>query len=106
SLHCNYYDNVASGTEVIYFHDDQKGKQAAEVLLRHLVNHLGLADRGLIPRKEGELGFHVLSQTNAPYVIAEPFFISNDQDLARAQEDLEGLARAYAKAIEEIAEMI
>ncbi|UCH97871.1 MAG: N-acetylmuramoyl-L-alanine amidase, partial [Candidatus Aminicenantes bacterium] len=27
SLHCNYYDNVQSGTEVIYFQDDQEGKQ-------------------------------------------------------------------------------
>jgi hypothetical protein len=39
-------------------------------------------------------------------VITEPFFISNDQDLTRAQEDLEGLAQAYADAIDKIAEII
>ncbi|NIM17601.1 MAG: hypothetical protein GTO45_36770 [Candidatus Aminicenantes bacterium] len=106
SLHCNAYDNVASGTEVLYCHISEKGKEAAEILLRHLVEHLGLRNRGIIPRKEGELGYGVLCLTNAPAVIAEPFFISNDSDLARAMEDLDGLAQAYASAIDEIAEMI
>lgn len=106
SLHCNYYDSVVSGTEVLYCYDDLKGKEIAGILLQHLVQHLGLRNRGLVPRREGELGYHVLCNTNAPSVIAEPFFISNDQDLARAQEDLEGLVQAYADAIDKIAEMI
>lgn len=106
SLHCNYYDSVVSGTEVLYCYEDYKGKEMAGILLQHLVEHLGLRNRGLVPRREGELGYHVLCNTNAPCVIAEPFFISNDQDLAHAQEDLEGLAQAYANAIDKIAEII
>lgn len=106
SLHCNSYDSIVSGTEVLYCFDDLKGKEMAGILLQHLVEHLGLRNRGLVPRREGELGYHILCNPNAPCVIAEPFFISNDQDLARAQEDLEGLAQAYADAIDKIAEMI
>jgi hypothetical protein len=30
-----------------------------------------------------------------------PFFINNNSNLARAQEDLDGLAAAYAAAIDE-----
>lgn len=106
SLHCNYFDSVVSGTEVLYCHDDHKGKEMAGILLQHLVEHLGLRNRGIVPRRQGELGYHVLCSTNAPCVIAEPFFISNDQDLARVQEDLEGLAQVYTDAINKIAEMI
>ena len=106
NLHCNYFDSVLSGTEVLYCYEDYKGKEIAEILLQHLVEHLGLRNRGLVPRREGELGYHILCNPNAPTVIAEPFFISNDQDLIRAQEDLEGLAQAYADAIDKIAEMI
>jgi N-acetylmuramoyl-L-alanine amidase len=106
SLHCNAFDNIASGTEVLYCHCSEKGKNLAVILLNHLVKHLDLRNRGIVPRKEGELGYNILCKTNAPCVIAEPFFISNDSDLARAQSDLDGLAIAYAKAIEEIARVI
>ena len=44
--------------------------------------------------------------THAPCVIAEPFFIDNDEDLARAREDPDGLALAYARAIDKITEMV
>jgi N-acetylmuramoyl-L-alanine amidase len=106
SLHCNSYDSAASGTEVLYCRSSGKGKEIAGILLRHLVEHLGLQNRGIKPRKKGELGYGVLCLTDAPAVIAEPFFISNDLDLARAREDLDGLAKAYADAIDEIAGMI
>jgi len=48
----------------------------------------------------------LLRYTNAPCVIAEPFFIDNHQDLARARDDLEGLAEAYANAIDAMAEAV
>jgi N-acetylmuramoyl-L-alanine amidase len=47
-----------------------------------------------------------LCYTHAPCVIAEPFFIDNDQDLARAREDLDGLARAYAEAIDQMTGLV
>ena len=39
--------------------------------------------------------------TEDPCVVVESFFIDNDKDLARAMEDLDGLAGAFAKALDE-----
>ena len=106
SLHCNAFEpNRASGTEVIHYENSTKGRRLAEVVNKHLVNHLGLRDRGLHGRDVNGRGGQLLHGTNAPCVIAEPFFIDNDSDLARAQSDLDGLAGAYAAAIEEYAKI-
>ena len=80
----------------------------AEILLNHLVEHLKLPDRGIKPKTSEDRGGYLLRYTNAPCVIAEPFFIDNDSDLARAQEDkdIDELAVAYAKAIEEISQVV
>jgi len=106
SLHCNSFREIATGTEVLYYRTSEKGKMMAEILLRHIVDHLGLKKRGAIPKATEDRGGTLLKYTNAPCVIAEPFFISNDDDLARAQADLEGLAAAYANAIDEISGII
>ena len=103
SLHCNAFNGRASGTEVLYYHRSHQGRKLAEILLKHLVAHLKLPNRGLKPCTAEDRGGYLLRYTKAPCVIAEPFFIDNDQDLARAQEDKQGLARAYARAIEEAA---
>jgi len=102
SLHCNAFNKKVSGTEVLYYHKSQKGKHMAEILLDHLVQHLGLPNRGIKPKTAEDRGGYLLRYTDAPCVIAEPFFIDNDRDLARAQEDIEGLVAAYATAIDEI----
>ena len=39
-------------------------------------------------------------------IFKEPFFIDNDSDLDRAREDIEGLATAYATAIDEISKVV
>lgn len=104
SLHCNAFDTKASGTEVLYHHRSEKGKEMAEILLSHLVDYLKLRNRGVRPRTSEDQGGYLLRYTQAPCVIVEPFFIDNDADLAKAQEDIEGLAGAYAKAIDQIAE--
>ena len=106
SLHCNAFNEKASGTEVLYYHRSEKGKKMAEILLKHLVEHLKLPNRGIKPKTAEDRGGYLLRYTKAPCIIAEPFFIDNDDDLARAQEDINGLAEAYAKAIEEIVEVV
>lgn len=106
SLHCNAFNTKASGTEMLYYHKSEKGKKMAGNLLNHLVEHLKLPDRGVKPKSAEDRGGYLLRYTKAPCVIAEPFFIDNDSDLAGAQEDIEGLAAAYAKAIEEISQII
>lgn len=106
SLHCNYYDRKTSGTEVLYHHKSRKGKEIAEILLKNLVEYLGLPDRGIKPKTVEDKGGYLLRYTAAPCLIAEPFFIDNDDDLARAMEDLDGLAEAYTKAIDEISKKL
>ena len=61
---------------------------------------------GVKPKKSEDRGGYLLRYTHAPCVIAEPFFIDNDEDLARAREDPDGLALAYARAIDKITEMV
>ncbi len=102
SLHCNAYDGEVSGTEVLYHHKSEKGKKVAGILLQHFVEHLGLPNRGIKPMTTEDRGGYLLRYTQAPCVIAEPFFIDNDSDLARALADLDGLASAYAEAVDEI----
>ena len=106
SLHCNAFNTKASGTEVLYYHRSEKGKKMAEILLKYLVEYLNLPNRGIKPKTAEDRGGYLLRYTKAPCVIAEPFFIDNDDDLARAQEDIGGLAEAYARAIEEIAKVV
>jgi N-acetylmuramoyl-L-alanine amidase len=106
SLHCNAFNTQVSGTEVLYYDKSEKGKKMAEILLKHLVEHLKLGNRGIKPKTAEDRGGYLLCYTKAPCVISEPFFIDNDDDLARAQEDLDGLALAYANTIEEISEVV
>ncbi len=106
SLHCNAFNTKASGTEVLYYHKSEKGKKMADNLQNHFVEHLKLPDRGVKPKSAEDRGGYLLRYTKAPCVIAEPFFIDNDNDLAKAQGDMEGLAKAYAEAIEEVSQVI
>jgi N-acetylmuramoyl-L-alanine amidase len=106
SMHCNAFNGRTSGTEVLYYHRSQAGMKIAEILQRRLVECLGLPDRGIKPKTAEDRGGLLLCSTHAPCVIAEPFFIDNDQDLARAQANLEGLAASYAAAIEAMSAVI
>lgn len=108
SLHCNAFNGRASGTEVLYYHKSEEGKKMAEILLNHLVEHLKLPNRGIKPKTAEDRGGPLLCYTKAPCVIAEPFFIDNDSDLSRAQEDedIDELAVAYTKAIEKISQIV
>lgn len=106
SLHCNAYNGQVSGTEVLYYHKSERGKKMAEILLSHLVDHLKLPNRGIRPKTSEDRGGYLLHYTKAPCVIAEPFFIDNDNDLVRAQEDIDGLAGSYAAAIDQMSEEV
>jgi N-acetylmuramoyl-L-alanine amidase len=106
SLHCNAFNEKASGTEVLYYHRSQKGKKMADILNNNLVHALGLKDRGIKAKTVEDRGGYLLKMTNAPCVIAEPFFIDNDDDFKVATEQREALVAAYAGAIEAIAEAV
>lgn len=111
SLHCNAYDEPegipeATGTEVLYYHTSEKGKKIAQILQRHLIDALGLKDRGIKPKNSEARGGYLLKTTKAPCVIAEPFFIDNDSDFEKAKANIVYLAGEYASAIEEISEKL
>jgi N-acetylmuramoyl-L-alanine amidase len=106
SLHCNAFDGSVSGTEVLYYHRSAQGKIMAKTLLTHLVALLTLPNRGIKPKTAEDRGGYLLRYTVAPCIIAEPFFIDNDDDVARAQANLDGLAAAYTAAIDDISEKV
>ena len=106
SLHCNAFNTKASGTEVLYYHGSEKGKKISEILLNHLSGYLNLPIRGIKPKTAEDRGGYLLRYTKAPCVIVEPFFIDNDDDLARAKKDIGGLATAYSDAIEGLSQII
>lgn len=106
SLHCNAFDTKVSGTEVLYYHRSTKGQRYAEILNDHLVQVLDLPNRGAKPKAAEDRGGYLLMNTNVPCVIAEPFFIDNNNDLKMAQENRENLVAAYFSAISAIANHI
>lgn len=103
SLHCNAFNRSATGTEVLYYHRSKTGKAIAEILQSKLISALGLADRGIKAKSTEDRGGFLLKQTDAPCLIAEPFFIDNNEDLSCAQRNIDSLVDAYVTAIEEIA---
>ena len=106
SLHCNAYNKRVSGTEVLFYHKSDMGKNVAEILQTNLVEHLGLSNRGIKPKTTEDRGGYLLRYTDAPCVIAEPFFIDNNRDFELVQADLDVLSETYAASIDEIAQII
>ena len=102
SLHCNAFNEKASGTEVLYYHKSSAGRRMADIFGGNLIDFLGLQNRGSKSKTSEDRGGYLLRYTNAPCIIVEPFFIDNDHDLSIAQYDLDGLAHVYTKAIQEI----
>jgi N-acetylmuramoyl-L-alanine amidase len=95
-----------AGTEVLYYHRSTKGQRYAEILNDHLVQVLDLPNRGAKSKAAEDRGGYLLMNTNVPCVIAEPFFIDNNNDLKMAQENRENLVAAYFSAISAIANHI
>jgi len=102
SLHCNAFNEAASGTEVLYYHKSSKGFEIAGILQNELVQALHLKDRGIKGKSAEDRGGYLLRYTDAPCVIAEPFFIDNDNDLQIAIQNQFALLMAYINAIHQV----
>ena len=79
SVHVNYWKvRTTSGTETHYYPDakDTRSKQFASLVQKALIKEFGTKDRGL---KDGS-GLMVINSTNAPAILIETGFISNDGD--------------------------
>lgn len=101
SFHANAFNKTAAGSEVLYYHSSLKGKRMAEIWLRHIVETLGLPNRGVKPKHEEDRGGHFLKYTHAPAIILEPFFIDNNLDYQTAQNNRKDLLLAYVDAVNE-----
>ncbi|HEB81323.1 MAG TPA: N-acetylmuramoyl-L-alanine amidase, partial [Gammaproteobacteria bacterium] len=106
SLHCNAFNEKASGTEVLYYHRSAVGRKMAALLDKKLIAALGLKDRGIKAKSAEDRGGYLLKTTNAPCVISEPFFIDNNEDLKTVMDRHDDLVNAYASAIEDIVALL
>lgn len=96
-LHCNAYNKIVSGSEVLHYPESPNGLALAEFIQEAIVDVLDLRDRG-IKGSEREL---ILRKTKMPCVIVEPFFIDNDMDMIIGNEHKKDLALAIASGIHE-----
>lgn len=115
SLHLNSAGKTTTGTEALYWYSSPKSKKAAEIISLNISNVLGLRNRGSKPRVTQDIknknvekfknmetrGSYILKGTNAPCVIVESFFISNDNDLRIGISKKEDISKAIKKSIKE-----
>jgi N-acetylmuramoyl-L-alanine amidase len=99
SLHCNAFNTKASGAETLYWNSSSKGLLLAKCVLEEVVRALGNINRGTKPIKSGDRGAPLLKGTTMPCIIAEPFFIDNDTELANASAKKGDLITAYANGV-------
>ena len=103
SLHCNAYNTKAHGTETLYYDGSAKGQRLALIFQRHVVDALGLTDRGVKPKTSDDRGGYMLAETKAPAIICEPFFIDNNAELeAVLRDNKDALVNAYIAACREV----
>jgi len=106
SLHANAHNTRASGTETLYYKGSKNGSKLARAVQDALLKVMKLSDRKIKGKVKADRGGHLLSGTNAPAIIGEPFFIDNPSDLAVAVKRKEQLAQAYAKGIDSYAKTL
>lgn len=108
SLHCNAFDTTVSGCEMLYYHKSTTGKEVARIFQNEVVKLLDNKDRGLLACSSEDRGGYLLRYTQAPCIIAEPFFIDNFDEYLAAKELLDDgtLADTYCKCINEALKVV
>lgn len=100
SIHCNAASNAsASGAESWYCSGSVDGESAARLIQGRIIEKLELVDRGIKCATPGVNGLYVLSNTDAPAVLIEIAFISNEGDEAALRDRQDDFARAIAIGI-------
>lgn len=99
ALHCNAYNTKAHGCEMLYYHSSSRSRKFASILQSSVQLVMQNANRGIKAKHSEDRGGHLLVATNAPCVIAEPFFIDNDKELEHALNVKPFLINAYADSI-------
>lgn len=95
SIHCNSFNSISCGHEVLYYPSSTKGKNLAQSIQTSLVKTVGLRDRGVKSRDN----LCVLSKTKSVAVIVETAFISNPNEAKLLKENPEIFAYAIADGV-------
>lgn len=99
-LHFNSASPEANGHEWLYWHSSEIGQKIASKFDAEFSKAFpSIKKRGLKPITKKDRGGKFLELTHCPAVILEPFFGSSVQDCAKI--NIEGIAEAYAKAIQQ-----
>lgn len=98
SMHCNAFNTVASGCEMLYAETSKNGKRLATICQKHVNAALGNANRGIKSKVKSDRGGSELYGTKMPAIILEPFFIDNDKELTNAKEKIDELTNAIVKS--------
>ena len=95
SIHCNAFNGVASGTEVLIYRAGTQGAELGQAIQNCIVAQLGTADRGLKERP----GLCVLRCTDMPAVLVETAFIDEEHDNALLAHRQVSFAQAIVDGI-------
>jgi len=106
SMHCNAFNGKWNGTETLYYYKSKKSKKVAEIFQKNMLDELGFKNRGILPRATEDRGGTLLRYTNMPGVIAEPFFIDNNDAYETVMANYDKIVNAYADSIDEVAKWI
>lgn len=100
SIHCNSAEAAsATGTETWACAGSSAGHALAACIQNQIVDALGTVDRGVKTATPGVNGLYVLTNTDAPAVLVELAFISNDDDEQLLEEKQDDFARAIARGV-------
>jgi len=100
-FHLNAYNHSARGTEMLIKHNTKDND------FIQFVNDMGVAVsnavqtrwRGVKSVKRKERGWKLLHKVKYPVLLAESFFIDNDDDMKHGYENMDLLADVYASYI-------
>ncbi|RXJ86966.1 N-acetylmuramoyl-L-alanine amidase [Arcobacter sp. CECT 8985] len=95
-------NKTVQGTETLYYHKAERSKEFAKEIQKNLVDVLDFRDRGLKPVDSEDRGGYVLKYTNAPCVLIEPYFISDNDGLIMGAAKQFECASAIAAAVKKV----
>lgn len=94
-LHYNSANPSAKGTEVLFYHSNEKGKELAKDLCNRVCKAFGTQNRGAKGVDRHERGGYALYKPKATTLLIEPFFGSNAEDVKK----FKGKEKEYADVL-------
>ena len=97
SIHCNSAGSEqARGVETFSYYGSTRGNALAKFIQNRIVNAFEKIDPDFPNRGVKTANFHVIRETDAPAVLVEMAFISNEEDAALLKYHADDFARAIA----------